>query len=108
MPREPGWSSTRSSREISPGPKRKLLPSHRISGANIGRGSAERQVSAGTRRSSTVVTSALRVLRRLPGLLQAVLPTFLLAGVACEVTLGLELRSKFWIQLDQSSGDAEL
>src|SRR5436190_2033069 len=52
--------------------------------------------------------SALRVLRRLPGLLQTVLPTFLLAGVAGEVPLRFELCSKLWVQLDQGPGDTEL
>ena len=50
---------------------------------------------------------ALRVLRRLAGLLQAVLAAFLLAGVAPEVPLGLELRAELGVELHQRPRDAE-
>src|SRR3954452_209820 len=51
--------------------------------------------------------SALRVLRRLAGLLEAVLPAFLLAGVACQEPLGFELRSELGVELDERPRDAE-
>src|SRR3954452_20580461 len=51
--------------------------------------------------------SALRVLRRLAGLLEAVLPAFLLSGVASQEPLGFELRSEVGVELDERPGYAQ-
>src|SRR5580658_4831900 len=51
--------------------------------------------------------SALRVLRRLASLLQAVLLAFLLAGVPGEQPGPLEARTQFGVDLHQRAGDAE-
>src|SRR3954451_20441657 len=51
--------------------------------------------------------SALRVLRRLAGLLEAVLAPLLLAGVAREQACLLELRTRFVVEGDEGAGDAE-
>src|SRR5581483_8488588 len=51
--------------------------------------------------------SALRVLGRLAGLLQAVLAALLLARVPTQVALLLEDRTKLGVDLDQRSSDPE-